>query len=448
MTVKKKNGLREFARYTSLNVLGMIGLSCYILADTFFVSRGLGANGLAALNLAIPVYSFIHGSGLMLGMGGATRYSIFKSQRANDQADSMVTHTVCLAGLAACLFFLMGIFLSPSITTLLGADDKTFAMTETYLRVLLLFAPAFIFNDVLICFVRNDGNPQLSMLAMLGGSMANILLDYLFIFPLQMGIFGAVFATGLAPIISMAILSAHWIRKKHRFHPVRTHLQAKAFRSILSLGFASLVTEVSSGIVIIVFNVILMRLEGNIGVAAYGVVANLSLVVIAIYTGIAQGIQPLISRAYGHGNLLGIRQLLRYTMVTIAGLSAAVYLTVFFCADPIAAVFNSEQNPQLQQIAADGLRLYFTGAVFAGFNIGISVLFTSIEKAVPAHLISLLRGLVIIVPMAFVLSAVLGITGVWLAFPATELLTALFEAVMYPVVQRKSFSKKSVVPEN
>lgn len=215
--MENKSQLKEFSRYCTLNVLGMIGLSCYILADTFFVSKGLGRNGLTALNLAIPVYSFIHGSGLMLGIGGATKYSIFKSNKERKNANTIFTNTFYLATVISIVFVLVGIFLSKSLTTVLGSDSDVFKMTNIYLKCILIFAPAFIINDVLICFIRNDNNPNLSMYAMLGGSLSNIILDYIFIFPLQLGIFGAVFATGLAPIISILILSLHRIKKKINF---------------------------------------------------------------------------------------------------------------------------------------------------------------------------------------------------------------------------------------
>ena len=162
----------------------MIGLSGYILADTFFIAKGLGANGLAALNLAIPIYSFIHGTGLMLGMGGATKYAIFWGQKEHQKSHQVFTNTLYLTVLLAAVFMLTGSLLSGKITALLGADGAVFSMTETYLRIILLFAPAFLLNEVLICFVRNDNNPKLSMLAMLTGSLSNILLDYVFIFPL------------------------------------------------------------------------------------------------------------------------------------------------------------------------------------------------------------------------------------------------------------------------
>ena len=213
-----KGPLREFARYTSLNVLGMLALSCYILADTFFVSLGLGADGLAALNLAIPIYSFINGSGLMIGMGGGTRYSILRSQGDRQEADQTFTQALYLAGAFSLLFMAAGALFAGDIVRLFGGTGQVFTMSRTYLRVILLFSPAFLMNNVLLCFVRNDGAPQLAMTAMMVGSLSNVVLDWVFIFPLGMGILGAVLATGWAPILSIAILSAHFWRKHNQFH--------------------------------------------------------------------------------------------------------------------------------------------------------------------------------------------------------------------------------------
>lgn len=422
---------REFLKYSSLNVLGMIALSCYILADTFFVSKALGADGLAALNLAIPVYSFINGSGLMIGMGGGIKYSIAKSQGAAQRADQTFTNSAVLTAVIAACFFLTGLLASGSLALLLGADGTVYEMTRTYLQVILLFAPMFMTNNLLLCFMRNDGAPQLSMAAMITGSLSNVVLDYVFMFPFGMGIFGAVLATGMAPVISILVLSPYLFRRKNQFHLRKCRISGKLALGIFSSGLPSLITEVSSGIVMIVFNTIILGIAGNIGVAAYGVIANLSLVVMSIYTGISQGIQPLLSSGYGTGNRKKTQSVLRYALVSAVLISVVVYVCVFFGADPIAAVFNSEQNATLQRIAVTGLKIYFTACVFAGFNIILSVYFTSTENALPAHIISILRGFVVIIPMAFLLSAAAELTGVWAAFPATELIVSLIGAGLF-----------------
>ena len=289
-----RKSISEFFKYVSFSVMGMVGISCYILADTFFVANGLGAAGLTALNLAIPVYNFINGCGLMLGMGGATRFSI--AMAAGDEAKGrrIFTNAIYAVCAAALIFVTMGLLFSQQITGMLGADEVAFQMTNTYLRVLLLFSPAFLLNNILLCFVRNDGNPGLPMLAMLGGSVANIVLDYVFIFPLHMGIFGAVLATGIAPVISISILSPHFLSGKCGFGFRKEKLDIKLIGGFVSTGFSSFVAEVSTGIVMIVFNIIILNLMGNIGVAAYGVIANIALVVLAVFTGIGQGTQPVV----------------------------------------------------------------------------------------------------------------------------------------------------------
>lgn len=436
--MKKSSCFREFLKYSSLNVLGMIALSCYILADTFFVSKALGANGLTALNLAIPVYNFINGSGLMIGMGGGTKYAIFKSQGRMKEASHAFTNAAVLTALIAACFFLLGLFASAPIARMLGADDTVFEMSRTYLQVLLLFAPMFMTNNLLLSFIRNDGAPQLSMAAMITGSMSNIVLDYVFMFPLGMGIFGAVLATGLAPVISILVQSSYLLTKKNQFHLVRCRLSARLSLGIFSSGLPSLITEVSSGIVIIIFNRIILGLEGNTGVAAYGVIANLSLVVIAVYTGISQGIQPILSSNYGKGIRENVQAILRYAVTTVVILSAGIYLCMFFGAEPITAIFNSEKNQILQEIAKAGLRIYFTGCVFAGLNIIFSVYFTSTERPLPAQIISVMRGFIVIIPMSFLLSAVAGLPGVWASFPATEFLVSLVGVGLYAVMRKKS----------
>lgn len=419
------NCLKEYTKYALFNVLGMFGLSCYILADTFFVAKGLGSNGLAALNLAIPIYSFIHGSGLMLGIGGATRYSIAKSQGQADRMNRIFSHTVFSMCILSMIFLAAGILGADTITRLLGADDAIFSMCRTYLQVLLLFSPLFMLNDVILCFVRNDGAPQLAMVSMLAGSFSNILLDYVFIFSFRMGIFGAVLATGFAPAIGLTVQSTFFIQKKNCFRLVKCPPRLQLLGQIFSTGIPSLITELSSGIVIMAFNAIILGLMGNIGVAAYGIIANLSIVVIALYTGIAQGIQPLLSRSYGAGNDRDVQSVFKYALYTVILLSGIVYLGVFLGADWLASVFNSEGDRTLQAIAVDGMRLYFTACVFAGSNIIFSIYCTSTDNPRPASILSVLRGFLLILPMAFVMSRLWGMTGLWLAFPTTELSAAI-----------------------
>lgn len=406
--------LHQFIRYAFLSVLGTLGVSCYILADTFFIAQGLGTDGLAALNIAIPVYNMINGCGLLCGMGGAIQYAVAHSSRDGARTDAVFTHTAALALGMGALFMAAGLLAAEPIAYMLGARGSVLTMTATYLRVLLAFAPAFMMNDVFLCFLRNDRAPTLAAAAMLAGSFSNIVLDYLFIFPMGMGIFGAVLATGLSPIISMLVMLPHRLARKNGFHIVRARPRGETVRRIFALGVPSLIDQMAAGVAMIVFNMLILSLEGNVGVAAYGVIANLPLVVAGVFAGVAQGVQPLISHAYGGGRAQDVRRLLRYAMTTILLFAGAVYALVFVFAAPITAAFNSEGSARLAELAVTGLRLYFLCAACMGFNTMIAAHFTAIERTLPAHALSLLRGFVLLVPMALALSAAFGMTGVWL----------------------------------
>ena len=182
---------RSFFQYVSLNVLGALGLSGYILADTLFVAHRLGTDGLAALNLAISVFGLINGLGLMLGIGGATRYAICRTQGDGVRADRAFSRALACGGTLGGLLALAGLLWAVPLARLLGAEGAILPMCSVYLRTVLFFAPCFLLNHILTAFVRNDGNPKLAMAAMLLGSLSNIVLDYVFLYPMDMGIFGA-----------------------------------------------------------------------------------------------------------------------------------------------------------------------------------------------------------------------------------------------------------------
>lgn len=242
-------------------------------------------------------------------------------------------------------------------------------MTVEYLRTILLFAPAYFLNNLVLAFLRNDGAPRLAMAAMLSGSIANIFLDYLFIFPLGMGMFGAALATGIAPCIGLAVQSLHFLRGKNGFSLRRTLPDVRQALGILSLGASSFVLELSSGVVLLTFNMLLLRISGNMGVAAYGVVANIALVVIALFTGVSQGMQPVLSGCFSRGGHRSAALVYRAAVVTALALAAAAWLLGSLFAGPVVSLFNREGDRELARLAVSGIRIYFVSFPFAGINI-------------------------------------------------------------------------------
>lgn len=422
-TKEMQNLKKTFARYVSLNVIGMLGLSCYILADTIFIANGVGGNGLTALNLVLPIFSLLNALGLMLGMGGATRYTILRSNQKYKEANQAFTQTLQITAILGIFITLIGLFFAYDISELLGADKTIAPMSGNYLKTILLFSSAFLFNNVFICFVRNDGNPRLSMTAMLVGSFGNIILDYVFIYPLNLGMFGAAFATGLSPIISLAILSIHFLKKKNNLKLIRTPFALQSIFHILTLGLPSFITELSSGIIMLCFNFQILSLAGNTGVAAYGIIANIVLTVVAMFTGIAQGIQPLLSSNYGSGKINYVKSIYRWAICLAFTFGVFFYVICFLYPEPIVAIFNTDNDALLSSLAIDGMKLYFAAFFFMGTNIVTTSFFTSIDQPMQSFIISITRGFVAVLPLIFILPIFFKMTGVWLTIPLVEAIT-------------------------
>lgn len=415
--------MREFSRYVALNVLGMLGISCYILADTFFVANALGADGLAALNLAIPVYNFIHGAGLLLGIGGAARFALLRGRGAAG-GNEVFTHALVLGAAVSAFGMAAGAFGAEAMAAWMGAEGEVAAMTVTYLRMILLFTPLFVCNQIVLAFARNDGAPRRVMVAMVTGSLANIVLDYLLMYPLGMGILGAVLATGIAPVISLAVLSPHFPGKGGSFRPVGCRLSGDTCRRIAVGGAYAFVTEGSCGVVMMVCNALALGLAGTVGVAAYGVVANIALVVTAIANGIAQGMQPLVSRSVGRGDGQE-RRLLVWGLGTALAVNGLIYACMVLGAQPVAAAFNGSGDSVLQSLAQQGLRLYFLGCVPAAVTIVASAWLSAVGRGAASGVLSLLRGFLVVLPLLVVLAHLGGVTGLWLAVPVTEVLVCV-----------------------
>ena len=375
----------------------------------------------------------------MLGIGSGTKYGIMKGTGNEKRGDVLFTSSLCVVTVLAVIFMLIGLLAADPITVLVGANAEVYDMTRTYLQVILLFSPMFMINNLLGAMIRNDGNTSLAMTAMLSGCLFNIVFDYIFVFPMGLGLFGAVLATAVAPIISILILLQHFVKKKNQFRLIRVRPDVRLVASAAGLGVPSLVTEVSSGLVIAVFNLLILGLAGNVGVAAYGVVANISIVVIAIYNGIAQGVQPLLSREYGRSQEKNVHRFLSWAMMLTVILAMVIYVGIYWNADVIAMIFNSGRDMDLQRIAVEGLKIYFTACPFVGANILLAIYFAATDQAAPAQMISLLRGLIVIIPLAFIMANVAGLTGVWMTFPLTELVVCVVAYGLYKKMKKNLF---------
>ncbi|MGN1102657.1 MAG: MATE family efflux transporter, partial [Huintestinicola sp.] len=332
MNIKK-----QFAKYVSQNILGMVGMSLYIIADTYFISLAVGAKGIAALNLVLPVYSLIFAVGAMIGVGSAIRFTIDAGRRSTDR-DKYFFNALFWGTAIGLIFSAVGFFFPGQVISIMGGDRTITAVGSGYTRIFMSFAPFFIWNHICNAFVRNDGAPSVSMAATLSSSLFNIAADYILMFPLGMGMEGAALATAISPIVGVLVCCRHFISKKCS---VKLKFSLPSIRQLgkaCVLGVSSFVGEISSGVTTAVFNGLILSAAGNTGVAAYGVIANCSIVATSVYNGIAQGSQPIASRLYGDGDESGVKKVIKLAAITALMVSAVLISAVFVFTKPIAGI--------------------------------------------------------------------------------------------------------------
>ena len=423
------NLTKQYFKYVSQNIFGLLGTSCYILADTYFISQAAGTDGVTLLNLCLPIYNLIFAFGSMIGLGSATRYTILQAQ-GDARAQRYFSNAIFSACILSAPFLLAGIFCPEALLRLMGGDAEIVALGVGYTRIFLLFTPFFMCNYIVSAFTRNDGDPSLAMVATLSGSLFNVVFDYIFMFPMGLGLPGAALATAVSPVLSICICSRHFFKKSNTLRFLRRAPSIRLLAQSCPLGVSGFVGELSSGVTTTVFNLLLLRLSGNVAVAAYGVIANFALVATAIFNGVAQGAQPLVSACYGKNDSQGARKLRFLGTGTALALAAVLYGVVVGFTDPLVAVFNSEKSLQMAAFAHTGMRVYFMGYFFAGFNIVAAGYLGAVNRPAEASATSLCRGMAAIVVCSLVLSTLFGMNGVWAAFPASEALTALLTVVL------------------
>ncbi len=429
---------KRLRRYLFPNMLAMVGISLYVLADTFFISLTAGADGITALNLSLPVYAVIYALGAMIGIGAATQFQLLRAE-GKQEAEEYFFVSLFWNALFGLLLMGIGLVASDAILHLMGADKIILATGSSYLKTVLLCAPFFMLNYTLTSFVRNDGAPKIAMAATLISCLFNVVFDYVLIFPCGLGMFGAALATGLSPVVSMAICLFHFFSKRNT---VRVVVKAPSLRSLVRasrLGIAGFVSELSGGVTNLVFNYVLLARVGNVGVAAYGVVANVSLIGVAIFNGIAQGLQPLASEACGEGDTEGQRRICKHSLEIGMICAVLILLTCWILAPAVVDVFNSEGSVEMARYATEGLRLYSIGFLLAVVNIILTGFYSAVDRPRESFLLSILRGAVLITVFAILLPLLLDVVGVWLAFPVSELATL---AVALLLIRKQNEKKK------
>lgn len=432
--MKSNDTYKEYFQYLIPTIIGQIAHCCYCLADVFFVGKGVGAQGLAALNIALPVFTVYTTFSLMIGVGAATTISVCRGTGSDDDCNRIFTMAVGALLAIGALFSLAGIFFLPQIARLFGATNLLVQGVVDYLKPIAPLAIVYMMTGMLSVIVRGDGNPRLVMMAGTIGNVTNIILDYVFVLPLGMGIFGAGLATIIGPCIGLMLLSLHFIKRRNQVTLVKSAFSRRLLIRLLRNGLGSGVLEISAGFVIFLFNITILRVGGASAVAVFTLISNIGYVAKGIFNGMAQAAQPIIGLSHGRGEHGRVYAVNRCALATALCFALVVYGLIVLFPSQIMGFFVSLDEKMLA-IGTPAILLYFISLPFTGINTILMYFFQSVERPLLTFLMAIARGIVLVFVSLTIFAALWGLSGVWLAMVAAE---GIAFAVFFPIFARSN----------
>lgn len=420
---------RLFRKLFFPTLLGLLSSVLLNLADGIFVGRGVGSDALAAINIAAPMFQVAAGIALMFGSGVSVVAAIHLSKGNRKAANINVTQAFTV-GLALMALVVIAINVFPhQATALLGGSDRLYPMVHDYLvgvSPCLLF---FVVELVGLFVIRLDGSPQYAMMLNVVAAGLNIVLDWLFVFPLDMGIFGAAVATSLSALLGALMVVYYFLRRSRQLQLYRPKFSATALRLtarncgyMLRLGLPTLIAETAISCMMVSGNFIFMRYLHEDGVAAFSVACYLFPMIFMFGNAIAQSALPIVSYNYGLGQLDRVRETLRLSVVLACALGLAMAVLGFVFAPTLVYLFIDSSSPA-NPIGCQGLPLFLLTSLPFTLNVVLIGYLQSRELYRPATAFMLLRGFIFVIPCFVVLPLVVGTPGLWLAEPLSEALT-------------------------
>lgn len=419
-----------FRKYALPQMVGLLFNSIYIIVDGLFIGNRLGRDAMAAAAVGVPLVEIL----ISLSMAVASGAGILISGQIGKHEKEKAVHTfntaVIVAAFLSLLIMIFGnLFIHP-IARVLGSTSKIHGQAVTYIRYILTFSPFMIYSYLLGGMVRNDGRPKLAMTALTIGSLSNILLDYVFMYPLNMGIGGAALATAIGPILSDAILLPHFLKKKGNLFFSRVSFTFRDAGTLFHLGFPSFIMEFTIGIITFIYNFAIRSYGfGEIGLAAYLVIGYLMLIILTLFLGCSEGLQPVFSYFTGTGEKDRCRGVCRYAAVQFFLCGLLCYGLILLFSRYFYSMFNPGDT-ELIEFTTKRSRYYFCGFPLAGLNILMISYWQSTRSTFKSLLLSLSRSLIFPPLLVFLLPHWFGSEALWLCHSLSECLTALTAFVM------------------
>ncbi len=429
---------KTLIRFTIPTIIMMIFTSIYGVVDGIFVSNCVGSDAFAAVNLIMPVLMILGTVGFMTGSGGsaliAKTIGEGKKEKANEYF-SMLIYLLIIIGL---ILSIVGIIAIRPISGLLGAKENILEDCITYGRVLLIFLIPFILQNCFQNFLVVAEKPTFGLIISIIVGITNMILDFVFIYVLKMGVFGAAAATGISQLVGGVIPLVYFIRKNNSpLKIIKAKFEWKAIWQSCTNGSSEMLTNLSMSLVNMLYNIQLMKYAGSDGVVAYGIIMYIGFVFSGTYLGYSMGTAPIIGYHYGAENTEELKSLLKKSLKLIAITSIVMTGLAEISSKLLASIFVS-YNAELLDMTTNAIRLFAISYIISGFNIFASSFFTALNNGLVSATISFLRTLVFQVAMILILPLIFGLNGIWLAVVVAETL-ALIVSIVFLVYNRKKY---------
>ena len=433
-----------FLKYAVPQMIGLLFNSVYMIVDGVFIGNRLGRDAMAAAAVSVPLVEILIALSMAVATGAGVMISSHLGQDEKDKARNIFSLSVlCTAVMGLFISILGNIWIHP-LAELLGSTPAIHDEAIRYMWYIVTFSPFLLFSFLLSGLVRNDNRPKLAMLALMFGSVSNIVLDYVFMYPLDMGIAGAALATALGPIFSVLIMLPHFVFKRGDLYLKKFKLKWHNLRSVYVLGFPSFIMEFTIGIITFIYNFAIVHYGfGEIGLAAYLVIGYLMLIILTLFLGMAQGLQPVFSYFMGTGEEIRSKALLRFSIKIFLAIGIFCYILIFFFSRGFFTIFNPGDIELIDFMESKSLP-YFSGFFLAGFNILMIAYWQANECTGKALAISLARSVIYPPVLIMILPLLFGSEAVWFCHSVSEVLAAATACVLLAAIRKKSTKKKEV----
>lgn len=433
---------KEFFKYAIPSALAMFISSLYTLIDGIFVGQGVGDSALAAVNIVVPFTVMLFGLASMFAIGGGALVS--KNIGANniEKAINIFRQVFKSLLIVSLIISVICVIFTKQIVTMLGATETLTSLSVDYLRFYALFCIPNLIGIVLNSFVRNDGRPKLAMISTISGAIANIILDYIFIFKLEMGIKGAAIATGLGQILTVSILLPHFIMKKGYLSFGNVKVEYKTIREFCTIGFPSFFAQASYSIIVLLHNIALVNYIGEMGISAYSILNYLTTNIYMVLYGITLGVQPLVS--YNYGKKDGEKMLKFFDITNISNtIITAFFVGISYIFGPILiSIFTKDS--QISALAYNALKIACLSYFAVGLNLNTLVYYQAIENPKYSNLSCILRSVIYLPVCLFVFGKLFGVNGIWASAIFSETLTFITIKLIASI---KEYTYKMILEE-